>query len=43
MKSDRWHQVEELYHSALEREPSAREAFLVEESVGDDELRREVE
>jgi serine/threonine protein kinase/Tol biopolymer transport system component len=42
MVLDRWEQIERLYHAALEREPDAREAFLVEACAGDDDLRREV-
>src|ERR1700687_4074879 len=38
-----WRQVEELYHSALEREPGERASFLAEACFGDEELRREVE
>jgi len=37
-----WRRVEELYHTALERAPSEREAYLVAECGSDDELRREV-
>jgi eukaryotic-like serine/threonine-protein kinase len=36
-------QIEELYHSAREREPSERSAFLAEACRGDEELRRKVE
>jgi predicted Ser/Thr protein kinase/WD40 repeat protein len=43
MNPDRLRQVEELYHSARERERGERGAFLVEACGGDDELRREVE
>ena len=39
---ERWEQIERLYHAALEREPSARAAFLAEGCGGDEELRREV-
>jgi len=42
MELDRWEQIERLYHAALEREPDAREAFLVEACAGDEDLRREV-
>src|SRR5215510_212671 len=42
MEADRWEQIERLYHSALEREPEAREAFLDEACAGDEALRREV-
>jgi serine/threonine protein kinase/Tfp pilus assembly protein PilF len=40
---DRWQQIEQLYHAALEREESHRAAYLHEVCAGDDELRREVE
>src|ERR1700686_3052908 len=40
MTPSRWQQVEELYHAALECEPSERAAFLAR---ADPELRREVE
>src|SRR5262249_32720317 len=39
----RWRQVETLYHAALEREFGARDAFLAQACVGDEELRRAVE
>jgi eukaryotic-like serine/threonine-protein kinase len=41
--SDRWQQIEQLYHSALEREGNQRAAFLREACAGDDALRQEVE
>jgi len=41
MEPDRWEQIERLYHSALEREPDALDAFLDEACAGDEELRRE--
>src|SRR5438046_8890263 len=43
MMPDRWQKVEELYHSAREREESQRVAFLEEACEGDEALRREVE
>jgi serine/threonine protein kinase len=43
MKPERWNQIEQLYHSALERESGAREGFLAQACGGDEELRREVE
>ena len=43
MNPERWQQVEKLYHSALEREPAQRAAFLAEACQDDDQLRREVE
>src|SRR5216683_2369798 len=41
--SDRWQQIERMYHAALEREESQRAAYLHEVCAGDDDLRREVE
>src|SRR6516165_7135215 len=43
MTSERWQRIEELYHSAREREGNQRAAFLKEACAGDDALRREVE
>src|ERR1700688_3215899 len=43
MSSERWEQVERLYHSALERPPDRRDAYLMGACKGDSELRREVE
>jgi serine/threonine-protein kinase len=43
MTSERWLQVEAVYHSAAERGLSERGAFLDEACRGDQELRREVE
>ena len=43
MRPDRWRQVEQLYHSALEREEPARDAFLREACRADEELRCEVQ
>jgi serine/threonine-protein kinase len=40
---DRWQRIEELYHSALELDPSARAAFLDDACGPDEDLRREVE
>jgi Tol biopolymer transport system component/serine/threonine protein kinase len=42
MRQDRWRQVEQLYHSALEREEPARDAFLREACREDKELLSEV-
>src|SRR5580704_6828885 len=43
MEQKRWRQIEQLYHSVLERDSSQRHAFL-NEACGDDEaLRREIE
>src|ERR1700736_2563929 len=43
MNPKRLRQIEELYHSAREREPGERSAFLAEACRGDEELRRKVE
>jgi serine/threonine protein kinase len=43
MNRDRWARVDELFHAALARVPSERDAFLVEACGGDEETRREVE
>ena len=43
MKSDRWSDVERLYHSASARPAGERAAFLAEACAGDEALRREVE
>jgi serine/threonine protein kinase/Tol biopolymer transport system component len=43
MDPERWQRVAHLYESALERDPTAREAFLMEAAGGDEALRREVE
>jgi hypothetical protein len=40
MTPSRWQQIEELYHAALERNPSERAALLARADPG---LRREVE
>ncbi|MEP6569534.1 MAG: protein kinase [Acidobacteriota bacterium] len=43
MNSERWQQIEQLFHSALERDSSERAAFLAQACGGDDALRVEVE
>jgi serine/threonine protein kinase/Flp pilus assembly protein TadD len=43
MDPDRWRQIEQLYHSALERPAAERVRFLEEACGADAELRREVE
>jgi serine/threonine protein kinase/Tol biopolymer transport system component len=40
---ERWQKIEQLYHTALEREPGGRSVFLDQACQGDVELRREVE
>ncbi len=43
MEPDRWKQLEELYHAALERPPEKRSRFLQTACEGDDALRQEVQ
>jgi len=43
VKTERWQQVEHLYHAALERGAEERAAFLAEACTGDESLRRDVE
>ena len=43
MKADRWSEVEQLYHAALECKPDERSEFLHEKCGDDEALRREVE
>jgi len=39
----RWKEIDRIFAAALEREPSARVAFLAEACAGDEQLRAEVE
>ena len=43
MEQQRWRQVEQIYHSAKERDSSQRHAFLAEACRDDEDLRREIE
>src|ERR671922_318232 len=43
MSTERWQQLEDLFHAALDRAPADREAFVVGACGGDAELRQEVE
>ena len=43
METERWRQIKTLLHSALEREPSERSAFLAAACADDDLLRKEIE
>lgn len=43
MKLERWRQVEQLYHAALEREGAERVSFVRDVCAGDEVLRREIE
>ena len=42
VKPERWQQIDELFRSALEREPEVRSAFLDQACAEDDPLRIEV-
>ncbi len=41
--ADRWHRVEQMFHSALELDPAARDEYLMGKCGGDHNLRRRVE
>ena len=43
MKPERWQQLDQLFHSALEQAPDQRAAFLDKVCAGDEWLRRQVE
>ena len=43
MKPERWQQPDQLFHSALERQPPERAAFLDEACGDDDSLHQQVE
>jgi hypothetical protein len=43
MDAERWRRVQELFHSALDREPQERQVFPDVSCSGDIDLRREVE
>jgi eukaryotic-like serine/threonine-protein kinase len=43
MKPERWQQLSELFHAALERAPEERAAFLDEACAGDESLHKQVE
>jgi eukaryotic-like serine/threonine-protein kinase len=43
MTPERWQQIEQLYHAALERAAVERTAFLAEACAGDEALRAEIE
>jgi serine/threonine protein kinase len=43
MTSERWRQIELVYHAALEREQQERAKYLAESCRGDEDLRKEVE
>src|SRR5579863_1770095 len=43
MVSERWRQIERLYHLALEQEEGSRAAFVAKECGSDQALRQEIE
>jgi len=43
MKPERWQQLDNLFHSALQREPAQRASFLDQACDGDESLRKQVE
>src|SRR5689334_5530475 len=43
MTSEKWQQIETLYHNTLERDPADRDGFLASACDGDQELRDEVQ
>src|SRR5260370_25670990 len=43
MQPERWQQIDQLFHSALEHEPTERAVFLAQECAGDEALQSEVE
>jgi serine/threonine protein kinase/Tol biopolymer transport system component len=43
MATDRWQQIKEIFHSALERKPAERSAYLDRTCAGDEAIRSEVE
>lgn len=43
MNADRWRQIEEIYHSALEQSPQSRAAFLTDACRGDADLLQRVQ
>ena len=43
MNAERWSRVEQVYHSARDRQPAERDRYLREVCGADEELRREVE
>ncbi len=43
MTSERWQDLDRLFHAALERPPEERAGFLAEACAGDEAVRSEVE
>src|SRR5437016_300884 len=43
MTPERWKQIDQLFHAALQREPGQRSAFIAESCAGDETLQKEIE
>src|SRR5437867_2526328 len=43
MTPERWQQINQLFHSALECDPSRRAAFLADACAGDADLKEQIE
>ena len=43
METDRWHEIESIYHSALDHHPAQRTIYLQEACGGDESLLRDVQ
>jgi len=43
MEPERWRQIEDLFHTALDCEPGRRAVFLDSACAGDASLRKEIE
>src|SRR3954471_24668686 len=43
MKPERWQQLDQLFHSAVQHEPGERAVFLDKACAGDESLRKQVE
>jgi hypothetical protein len=43
LNSERWRQVDKIFHEALKQKPNERENFLERECAGDASLRKEIE
>ena len=43
MRSERWRQIEELFHAAVALQPESQQTFINDACGADAELRREVE
>jgi serine/threonine protein kinase len=43
MTPERWQQIDQLFHAALQREANERAAFIAEGCAGDETLRKDIE